>query len=534
MCCRVSATGPSDNKSLGEFDLTDIPPAPRGMPQIEVSFDIDANGILNVSAKDKATGKEQKIVIKASSGLNKDEIKRMVRDAEAHAEEDKRFRELVETRNKADGMVHTVEKTPAGPGRQGRRRRACPGRESAMSDLRTALRARTGGSSRRSPRRWPGFLRHRAARLPTGGPAGAGAAARRSIRCGAGRRGRPERRCRGCGVRRGEGQGGKARKRWGTRSIRPCRKRDYYKVLDVPRNATGGRDQEGLPAPRHEVPPGPQYRTTRRRRGASRKPRKPPRCLSDAKKRAAYDQSATPASMPPRGRAAAGGFDRNDAFGDIFGDVFGDIFCGGRRGGQGAGVPRRRPALRLELSLRRRCSATPWRSRCRRWPSAKSATAAALPRAASRRPAPPAAAPARCASRRASSRCSRPARAAAARHDHLATPATTASARAACADEKLSVKVPAGVDTGDRIRLAGEGEAGRNGGPPGDLYVRFTCASTRSSSATASTSPARCPVSFATVALGGEIEVPTLDGACPSRSPPRPSPGAYSACAARA
>ena len=81
------------------------------MPQVEVSFDIDANGILNVSAKDKATGKEQKIVIKASSGLNEEEIKRMVRDAEAHAEEDKRFRELVDTRNKADGLIHAVEKT---------------------------------------------------------------------------------------------------------------------------------------------------------------------------------------------------------------------------------------------------------------------------------------------------------------------------------------------------------------------------------------------------------------------------------------
>ena len=81
------------------------------MPQVEVSFDIDANGILNVSAKDKATGKEQKIVIKASSGLTEEEIKRMVRDAEAHAEEDRRFRELVETRNKADGLVHAVEKS---------------------------------------------------------------------------------------------------------------------------------------------------------------------------------------------------------------------------------------------------------------------------------------------------------------------------------------------------------------------------------------------------------------------------------------
>jgi molecular chaperone DnaK len=100
----------SDNKSLGRFDLTDIPPAPRGMPQIEVAFDIDANGILNVSAKDVKTGKEQRIVIKASSGLTEAEIKRMVEDAEAHAEEDKKFHELVAARNKADATVHTIEK----------------------------------------------------------------------------------------------------------------------------------------------------------------------------------------------------------------------------------------------------------------------------------------------------------------------------------------------------------------------------------------------------------------------------------------
>src|SRR5689334_4331080 len=130
----------ADNKSLGKFDLTEIPPAPRGLPQIEVSFDIDANGILNVSAKDKATGKEQKIVIKASSGLNEDEIKRMVRDAEAHAAEDKKFRELVETRNKADGLIHSVEKTVKDLGDKvdaGERAKV----ESAISDLRTALKS---------------------------------------------------------------------------------------------------------------------------------------------------------------------------------------------------------------------------------------------------------------------------------------------------------------------------------------------------------------------------------------------------------
>ena len=99
------------NKSLGKFDLQDIPPAPRGMPQIEVIFDIDANGILNVSAKDKATGKEQSIVIKASSGLSDDEIDAMVRDAEANAEEDKKFEELITARNTADGLIHSVKKT---------------------------------------------------------------------------------------------------------------------------------------------------------------------------------------------------------------------------------------------------------------------------------------------------------------------------------------------------------------------------------------------------------------------------------------
>ena len=128
-----------DNKSLGRFDLSDIPPAPRGMPQVEVTFDIDANGILNVSAKDKATAKEQKIVIKASSGLTDEEIKRMVRDAEAHAEEDKKFRELAETRNRADALLHATEKALKDLGDK-----VAPDdrakTESALSDLRAVLK----------------------------------------------------------------------------------------------------------------------------------------------------------------------------------------------------------------------------------------------------------------------------------------------------------------------------------------------------------------------------------------------------------
>ena len=103
----------SGNKSLGQFNLEGIPPAPRGMPQIEVMFDIDANGILHVSAKDKATGKENKITIKANSGLSEDEIQRMVKDAEAHAEEDRKLMETVQARNGLDALVHSVKKSLA-------------------------------------------------------------------------------------------------------------------------------------------------------------------------------------------------------------------------------------------------------------------------------------------------------------------------------------------------------------------------------------------------------------------------------------
>ena len=126
------------NKSLGRFDLSDIPPAPRGVPQVEVTFDIDANGILNVSARDKATGKQQSIVIKASSGLSDDEIQRMVRDAEAHAEEDRKFHDLVNARNQGDGLLHATRRSLEELGDKveaGERSEL----EAAMETLKTAL-----------------------------------------------------------------------------------------------------------------------------------------------------------------------------------------------------------------------------------------------------------------------------------------------------------------------------------------------------------------------------------------------------------
>lgn len=128
------------NKSLGRFDLADIPPAPSGMPQIEVAFDIDANGILNVSAKDKATGKEQSIVIKASSGLSDEEIEKMVKDAEANAEADKKFEEMIGARNTADGMIHATKKSMADAGDKLTDEEKAPV-EAAIAELEEALKS---------------------------------------------------------------------------------------------------------------------------------------------------------------------------------------------------------------------------------------------------------------------------------------------------------------------------------------------------------------------------------------------------------
>src|SRR6202035_4766659 len=129
----------ADNKMLGQFDLVGLPPAPRGVPQVEVTFDIDANGIVNVSARAKGTGKEQQIRIQASGGLSDTDIEKMVKDAEAHAEEDKKRKEQVEAKNHAEALVHSTEKTLAEHGAKvgDADRRAI---ENAMADLKEALK----------------------------------------------------------------------------------------------------------------------------------------------------------------------------------------------------------------------------------------------------------------------------------------------------------------------------------------------------------------------------------------------------------
>ncbi len=173
----------SANKSLGRFDFTDIPPAPRGVPQVEVTFDIDANGILNVSAKDKATNRAQSIVIKASSGLSDDEIDKMVKDAEAHADDDKKFHELVDARNKADNLIHATRKSLSDLGDQveaGEKEQI----ESAINDVEEAMKgsdkdaieAKTSALSEVSGKLAERVYQQQAASGTAGGGAAGGAA----------------------------------------------------------------------------------------------------------------------------------------------------------------------------------------------------------------------------------------------------------------------------------------------------------------------------------------------------------------------
>ncbi len=193
-----------DNRTLGRFHLDGIPPAPRGVPQIEVTFDIDANGIVNVSAKDKATGKEQKITITASSGLSKDEVERMKKDAELHAEEDKKRRDEAETRNRADQAVYHAEKTLKDAGDKLSASDKQPV-EAAIEALKAALGPERPGGDRQGARRADvGAAQGRRSALQAGTVAG-GARCRKPHRAPTpGARGERRRRHRRGGRRGGE------------------------------------------------------------------------------------------------------------------------------------------------------------------------------------------------------------------------------------------------------------------------------------------------------------------------------------------
>ena len=190
----------ADNKLLGNFDLTGIPPAPRGVPQIEVTFDIDANGIVSVSAKDKATGKEQQIRIQASGGLSEADIQKMVKEAEANAEADKRRREQVEARNSTEAMVHQLEKTLKDDERQGAGASRRPRPKSAIAEARTALSGEDAEALKRASERLTqvamkvGEAMYKAQGEQASAAPGSGAGAEQRTRRRQGRR----RRVRGC------------------------------------------------------------------------------------------------------------------------------------------------------------------------------------------------------------------------------------------------------------------------------------------------------------------------------------------------
>ncbi|MBZ0140412.1 MAG: Hsp70 family protein, partial [Pseudorhodoplanes sp.] len=173
----------ADNKLLGQFDLVGIPPAPRGVPQIEVTFDIDANGIVNVSAKDKGTGKEQQILIQASGGLSEADIEKMVKDAESHAEEDKKRKAQVEAKNHAEALVHSTEKALAEHGAKvGEADRKAI--ENALADLKealkgddaTAIQAKTNALAQASMKLGEAMYKQSQEAGPGAGPGGPGEA----------------------------------------------------------------------------------------------------------------------------------------------------------------------------------------------------------------------------------------------------------------------------------------------------------------------------------------------------------------------
>ncbi len=431
----------ADNKILGQFDLVGIPPAPRGVPQIEVTFDIDANGIVNVSAKDKGTGKEQQIRIQASGGLSDNDIEKMVKDAEAHAEEDKKRKALVEARNHGEALVHSTEKSLGEYGYAALGRRQVGDRD---RDRRPQVGARRRG--RRGDQVADQHALNQAAmklgeamyQSSQGGDGGADGAGPEERRC-------RRRRLRGSQRRRPEEVGLSRRSRqWpapreAPQAFRWCgpplpsfpatdlsgdaaarasdwqrmSKRDFYEVLGVTRGCDEKDAEGGLPQARHAVPPGPQQRRPGRRgqvQGSQRGLREPERSaeargLRPLRSRRLRERRRRPGGFPN---------DFASSMSDIFDDIFGDFMGGGRRSGGQA------PAA---ASAARTC-ATTWRSPSRKPISGKTARdrradLGRLPvllglgrqaRAPAPKVCPPATATARSAPRRATSPSSAPAR----------------------------------------------------------------------------------------------------------------------------
>eukprot|EP00095_Tigriopus_kingsejongensis_P005405 maker-scaffold463_size163741-snap-gene-0.6 protein:Tk05405 transcript:maker-scaffold463_size163741-snap-gene-0.6-mRNA-1 annotation:"heat shock" len=320
---REVATG---NKSLGRFDLTDIPTAPRGTPQVEVTFDIDANGIMHVSAKDKATGKENKIVIKSSSGLSDEEIEAMVREAEEHAEEDRALREKIDARNQAEGMIHSVKKTMTemGDKLEATEKESI---EAAVKELEEvidgddveAIKAKTETLATASHKLAEQMYQQAAQEEGSEPPQDDSDDKPKDD------------------VVDAEFEEEKHH----------MSQRDYYEVLGV---SKGANDDEVKKAYRRLAMKHHPDRNADNKEAEEKfkEAKEAYDVLKDANKRAAYDQFGH-AGVNNQGGGGGGGFNAEGGFGDIFGDIFSDIFGGGgrqRRAPRGADI-----AYNLEITL---------------------------------------------------------------------------------------------------------------------------------------------------------------------------------------
>eukprot|EP00913_Durusdinium_trenchii_P027040 g25375.t1 len=449
-----------DNKLLGQFDLVGLPPAPRGMPQIEVTFDIDANGIVQVSAKDKGTGKEQQIRIQASGGLSDAEIEKMVKDAEANAEADKKRRAAVEAKNQAESLVHSTEKSLAEYGDKVSEtdRKSI---EDAIASLKAAVEASEPDAD---------DIQAKTQTLMEV-----------SMKLGQAIYEAQQQADGGASAEDGKNDDGKELK-------------SAFRKLAMkyhPDKNPGDAEAEKKFKELNEA-----YET-----------------LKDPQKRAAYDRYGHAAFE--QGGMGGGGFSGGaGGFSDIFEDIFGEMMGGGRArrssGGRERGADLR---YNMEISLEEAFSGKTAQIRV---PTSITCDLC------SGSGAKPGTSPKTCGTCQGSGRVrasqgffsvERTCPTCHGRGQTITDPCTKCHGQGRVTEERsLSVNIPAGIEDGTRIRLQGEGEAGARGGPAGDLYIFLSVRPHEFFQRDGADLYCAVPISMTTAALGGTFDVGTLDG----------------------